>query len=168
METYQVEFPTNKPRLQNKLFGALCFSCLLFSVRFGWFLLSPDPFETSAGTVHNAIKWVIWALLMGVSCTFVAGGSSKPRYAIQVSEDSITGIEQYSGWMRGHTERRTVSKGAIRTIFEVKGSPGKLGGIAISEKSEFDARMFGFIFVPADLPRFQEIKQLAESWKISQ
>ena len=59
-------------------------------------------------------------------------------------------------------------KDKVRTIFEIKVAPFRPEGIGISEKSEFGARMFGFIYVPKTLPEFDRLKSLAESWRVSE
>jgi hypothetical protein len=90
---------------------------------------------------------------------------SKPRTSIDffVDEESISSEFRSYGILKWRLIRRTVRRGKIRSVFQIK---GRVGGIGISERSEFAARMFRYVYVPASLPEFEELKRLAESWRV--
>src|ERR1035438_10327378 len=55
-----------------------------------------------------------------------------------------------------------VRKGKVRSIFKI------VGGVGVSERSQFGARMLGFLAIPNTLPKFEEVKALLESWRVSE
>ncbi len=55
-----------------------------------------------------------------------------------------------------------VRKGMVRSIFRIP------GGIGVSERSQFGARMLGFLVIPNTLPKFNEVRTLLESWHVGE
>jgi len=79
---------------------------------------------------------------------------------IVISPESISvmvGEADPSTWKR----RITVHRGKVRSLFRVP------YGIGVSERSEFGARMLGFIVLPSSMPNFAGLKEELEGWKVS-
>jgi hypothetical protein len=51
-------------------------------------------------------------------------------------------------------------KGMVRSIFRIP------GGIGVSERGQFEARMLGFLALPYALPEFNKVKALVNSWRV--
>jgi len=168
MYTYEVraEPPSaeRRPSFNQKLITALCLAAFVFILRFGWAWISPPSGEKNSGLDRAAIEIGIWSSMYGAAIAFF---TSKPhsKYKLLVGEDSITGVTEYTGWMAWLAQQRTVRKGKIRNIFEIKGRAGRLAGIGVSERSILGARMWGFVYVPTTLPQFEQLKHLAETWR---
>ena len=167
MERYSVELELQGPLVswRYKAVAALIFAAIFFAIRFGWDFVA--PVEKERGMLSAALKDGLWAMLMGTIMAFLPKiwVSSKPQTSIDffVDEESISSEFRSHGILKWRLIRRTVRRGKIRSVFQIK---GRVGGIGISERSEFAARMFGYVYVPASLPEFEELKRLAESWRV--
>lgn len=170
MDTYDVRIEPYRPKLKHKSIGALVlvllYGAIFFFVRIGLSVLFPAPKGQHRGSVDRlvadgALAFVIWIFgwLVTYSILNKPDRSKRRDFKIVVEADSIAAVYPKS--------RRVVHKGEIRSIFVIKASSLLPGGIGISEKSEFAARMLGFVFVPNDLPEFDMLKRLAESWRVS-
>jgi len=169
MDTYVVKLETPRGKLQHKVLAALLFGGTFFVLRFCWSLLSPTSSERNRGPLSLAIQIGVVSLVFGVGMGFF-----RPRrfpnysYKLLVDQDSITGVAKYTGWMGWLGTRRTVRKGKIRSIFEIKAAAGRSGGIGISERTILGARMMGFVYIPKTLPEYDDLKGLAESWRVAE
>jgi len=166
MTSYQVrEAGTIKLGLKNRLLSALAFTVIAFALRFGWMLFAPSGFERRSGTTGSALEIAIWAIALGFTMAFLQAKPRVPGYRMIVEDNSITGITQYTGYMKWFVSRKTVRRGRVRTIFEVPPTRYHSGGIGVSEHSRFGTRMWGFVYIPSSLPEFDQLKALAESWR---
>ena len=166
MDTYEVIVDSPKPQLKYRLLAALLFGGTFFVLRFGASLLWPTSNERSRGLIGFAIEIGAVSIIYGVGMGMGLGSRTLPNYKLLVDEDSITGITQYTGWMRWLVLRRTVRRNRVRSIFEMKPVLGRPGGIGISERSILGARVLGFVSVPKTLPEFDRLRNLSESWRI--
>jgi hypothetical protein len=171
MDTYEVEMAPFKPKLKGKVIAVLLCAGVFFALRLGMIFLWPSEYEKSGGlggfVIEIAVVSLGWGLWM-VFLTPILGpiwGKRDRKIRFIVDGDSITA--EYAYWPK-RTLRRTVRKGKVRSIFEIKGTSLRPEGIGISEKSKFGARMFGFVYVPRTLPQFEELKRIAESWRIGE
>jgi hypothetical protein len=167
MERYSVELELQRPLVswRYKTVAALIFAAIFFAIRFGWDFVA--PIEKERDVLSVALKDGLWALLMGTMMAFLPRPwvPSKPRISIDffVDEESISSEFRSYGILKWRLIRRTVRRGKIRSVFEIK---GRLGGIGISERGGFAARMWGYVYVPTSLPEYEEVKRLAESWRV--
>ncbi len=56
---------------------------------------------------------------------------------------------------------------SVCSIFKIKSAAGLSGGIGISERSVLGARMMGFVYIPKTLPEYDDLKLVAESWRVT-
>jgi hypothetical protein len=156
----------NSPRVnpKYKIIAVLCFAALFFLLRFGWSILSPTPSEMSSGLPSVAIEIGILSLFWAVAMVFLKP-ATLPNYKLLVDEESITWVTEYTGWMRWFVTRRTVRKSRVRTIFEIKATGFHSGGLGISERSMLGIRMWGCVFLPKDLPEYDDLRRLVEGWR---
>jgi len=168
MEAYVVKFDEYKPNLKQRLLQVLVLSGLYFIIQFSRYSFWPSATERHRGPLSLAVEAAVVSLLWGVSMVSMSiwfGRSrSFPNYKLLVDDETITAVYEYSSWLKWRVFRRSVYRGNIRTIWEVKARLGQPGGMAISEKSRWCARMFGFVFIPRSLPEYESLKALAESW----
>jgi len=78
--------------------------------------------------------------------------------SILVQSDQITSAYKSSdgtSWVR----QKVIRKGKVRSIFRIP------GGIGVSERRQFGARMLGFLAIPNTVPKFEELRDLLESWR---
>jgi hypothetical protein len=83
------------------------------------------------------------------------------RVSILVERDRVALLYQNAestSWI----PQMAVRKGMVRSIFRIP------GGIGVSERSQFGARMLGFLVIPNTLPKFNEVRTLLESWQVGE
>jgi hypothetical protein len=165
MDTYEVKMKSPRVNLKYQIIGVLCFAALFFVLRFGLSIFFPTEHERSRGMPGVAIEIGILSLLAGIGMVFVRLPRPLPKYKLLVDEESITGVTEYTRWMRWRVKRTTVRKSRVRTIFEIKASAFHPGGLGISERSMFGARMWGWVFLPKDLPEYDDLRRLVEGWR---
>jgi hypothetical protein len=165
MDTYEVKLksPSGKPKY--KIIAVLCFIALLFLIRFSLSILLHTPSEMRSALPSGTIQIGIWSLLVALGMVF-SGQLVVPSYKLLVDEESITGVTEFTGWMKWRVKRRTVRKGRVRTILEIKTTAFHPGGFGVSERSMFGSRMmWGFVYVPKDLPEYDDLRRLVEGWR---
>jgi|SRR5271168_3331744 len=171
MDTYEVTIERLQPKLKHKVMGLFLFASVFFILRFSWSLLSPSQTERNRGLSSLVIEIGIVSFVQALGIVFLSPiwktlvRDLKLNLKLLIDGDSITSV--FLSW--GNREsRRTVRKGKVRSIFEIKTASSGAGGIGISERREFAARMLGFVYVPKTLPEFDKLKSLAESWRVSE
>jgi hypothetical protein len=165
MDTYEVKMKSPRVNPKYKIIAVLCGAALFFLVRFGWYILSPTPSEMSRSLPSVAVEIGLSSLVLALIMVFFKS-TRHPNYKLLVDRESITGVTEFTGWMRWLVKRTTVRKGRIRTIFEIKAMafrPG--GGLGISERNRLGARMWGFFFLPKELPEFGDLRRFVEGWR---
>lgn len=72
----------------------------------------------------------------------------------------IIGEDFVEGRIRGQwfTFKKRIRRERIKSISESK------RGLCVMDRGEFAARMLGFVFVPATMPEYQEIKSILSGW----
>jgi hypothetical protein len=163
METYIVRPDSQKPTLKQRAVSVLCLSGIYFTLLFGCKFLWPTSSERNHGLLGITIETGVLSLLWGL--TMVFWPRRLPSYKLLLDDESITSVLEFTGWMKWWVVRRTISKGKVRTIWEIKGKQGVPRGMGFSERSRLGARMWGFVFVPSNLPDYESIKMLAETWR---
>jgi hypothetical protein len=161
VQTYIAELEQPKLNARQKIVTGLVNFVCLFSLR--WLL--ETLFHWNTGVLSN----VFWAAWMAIFFTFSTRWMFPPSSTslkFLVDEDSITMLTQYRGVMKWYKSRRTIHRGSVRSQWEIKFPGGYIRGTAFSERSRFGAAMLGFVLIPATLPEYEELKQLAESWRI--
>jgi hypothetical protein len=161
VDTYELPRRSLDINLKHKLLASALYCSAVLTVRICW-----DAFSTS----HGDKPWsrellgagsfsLIFGLLMGFRPVKI------PDYRLEVDDASITGVTEYTGWMKWLKIRRTVRSGRVRSIFEIKPIAGRPGGIGASERTVAGARMWGFVYLPKTLPEYESLKSLVESWR---
>ena len=167
MEIYEATFGAANVKLKERMLAVPLYAGLFFVVRFGWSFFWPTAIEHKRGLSSVALEIAFSSLLFGVIMAFCFSKRAlNCKYKVLVDSDSITGVVEISSWMRRPAIRKTVRKGMVRTIVEMKPFAGRPGGVGISERGRFGARLRGFVFLPNTLPEFDELKHLAESWRV--
>lgn len=169
MDTYDIRIEPYQPKPKHRFIGALVFvllyGAIFFFVHISLSVLFPASTERHAGVnrlvADGGLAFIIWIFgwLVMYSILNTPDRNKRRDFRIVVEADSIAAVYPKT--------QRLVHRGKIRSIFVIKASSLLPGGIGISERSEFAARMLGFVFVPNDLPEFDMLKSLAESWRVS-
>jgi len=170
MDTYIVPLNLRNPTLKQRAVAVLLGGGIFFILLFGRKMLWPTMAERNRGIGSVAIEAGIVSLLWTISMAFLHRkwpNCKLPNYKLLVDDESITAVMEYTGWMKWFVTRRTISKGKVRSAWEVKGRLGRPGGMGFSERSKLGARMSGFVYLPATLPEYEYLKRLAESWRTS-
>jgi hypothetical protein len=164
MDTYLVRPDSPKPTLKQRAIAVLCFGGIYFILMLGWQFFWPTSTERNRGLLTIAVVTGLVSLTWGLGMAFWP--RKLPSYKLLVDDESITGVTEYTGWMKWLVMRRTISKGKVRTIWEIKGRLGAPSGMGFSDrKSRLGARMWGFVFLPTTLPDYESLRTLAESWR---
>jgi hypothetical protein len=74
--------------------------------------------------------------------------------SLMIGEDFVEGRTQ-AQWF---TYKKRIRRDRIKSISESK------RGLCVMDRGEFAARMLGFVFVPATIPEYQEIKSILSRW----
>lgn len=91
----------------------------------------------------------------GIFFTF---DSVRRKYDIEVTDEAIsTRNRRYSG-------DRKVQRGRIRYLREQRGTILREPGLRLSEHGAIRRFFFGYVWIPAELPQYEEIKSKAFSW----
>ena len=166
MDTYEVKMKSPRVNLRYKLIGVLCRATFYFLLWFGWSILSRTPSKMSRGLPSVAIETGILSLLFGLGMVFFKP-VRVPNYKLLVDGESIISVIEYTGWMRWFVIRKTVRKSRVRTIFKIMPTAFHSGGLGISERSStFGIRMLGCVFLPKDLPEYDDLQRLVEGWRL--
>jgi hypothetical protein len=164
MKIYEVKLESPRVNSKLKILAVLFFATLLFLLRFGWSILFPAPGEMSRGLPSLAIGLGILSLLEGLAMVFFST-DPPPRYKLLVDEGSMPWVTEYPGWMRWFVTRKTVRKNRVRNILEIKATPFHSGGLGISERSMLGIQILGCVFLPRDLPQYDDLRRLVEGWR---
>ena len=129
---------------------ALFFAISCFAFGFRWI-------------VDSALHWerrsTVWALIMAAALGAVFAFRSENRWfptggSLIIGDDFIEGRTQYNGL----TFKKRMSREKVKSISENK------RGLYVMDCGVFAARMLGFVFVPATMPEYQEIKSILSGW----
>jgi len=156
--------PTSKQRAWNAVRYAALYFVIVVCWMLCWEYLWPSRTEKHAAVEGILIKAFFTAALWGASMSLFFNSSNR---RLLVTEESITGVNEYAGLWKSRLHQRSVRKGKIRTIREIKYRSGSPKGTLLSERSMLGARMMGFVFIPASLPEYEALKHLAESWQLT-
>ena len=115
------------------------------------------PSDWTALTLPWAFAGIIYGLLMYFLTIPKLFGKMNPpaRVSIMVERDQVASFYQSSESM-SWVPQMVVRKGMVRSIFRIP------GGTGVSERSQFGARMLGFLVIPNTLPKFNEVRL---SWR---
>jgi hypothetical protein len=120
------------------------------------------PNDWTALTLSCAFAGVVYGLLMyflPIQKLFRSKKDRPARVSIIVERNQVASSYRSSestSWV----PQMVVRKGMIRSIFRIP------GGIGVSERGQFGARMLGFLVIPNTLPKFNEVRALLESWQV--
>lgn len=115
-------------------------------------------------TLPSAFGGIIYGLLMyflPIQKLFQGKKSLPVRVSILVERDRVA-LAYQSSESTSWIPQMVVRKGMVRSIFRIP------GGIGVSERSQFGARMLGCLMVPTTLPKFNEVRTLLESWHVDE
>jgi hypothetical protein len=123
-------------------------SCFAFGFR--WMVDSSLHWErgSTLGAVIMAVALGAVFAFRPARRWFPAGGS------VIIGHDFIEGRTQYNGF----TFKKRLSRDQIKSISENR------RGLCVMDHGEFAARMLGFVFVPATMPEYQEIRSELAQW----
>lgn len=129
---------------------ALFFAISCFAFGFRWIVDS---------SLHWERRSTVWALIMAMALGAVLAFRSENRWfptggSLIIGDDFIEGRTQYSAF----AFKRRISRDRIKSISE-----NKLG-LYVMDRGEFAARMLGFVFVPATMPEYQQIRSELARW----
>jgi hypothetical protein len=125
----------------------LAVACFMFIFRWGIDAFTHSP--------HELFRTLILSVVFGVVFAFRPFGRPISRGgSLIIGEGFIEGHTR----ARWFTFKKRISRDRIKSISENR------QGLCIMDRSEFAARMLGFIFVPATMPEYQEIKATLARW----
>jgi len=102
------------------------------------------------------LEALILPVVLGFSFAFRPFGRWLPQSggSVIIGDDFIEGRTQ-TNWF---TFKKRISRDRIKSISENR------RGLCVTDRGEFAARMLGFVFVPATMPEYQEIKSILNGW----
>jgi hypothetical protein len=127
----------------------LCFAVSFFVFGFRWIIDSLMHWERESFVV---------TLMMPVVFGVVFGWRLLERRArggsLIIGPDFVEGRIRFN-WF---TVKRRIARDRIKCISENR------QGLCVMDRGKFAARMLGFVFVPARMPEYQEIKSILTGW----
>jgi hypothetical protein len=165
METYFLKAEQTKPNVNQRLRMFFVYACLYFLLMFTAKLLWPTTLDKNEGILARAAYAAVMSIIWAAGMT-IWWKRTLPNSTIVVDDYSITATSQYPGWMRWLKTSRTVRRGEIRTIWDIRNSKGTVLGTAISEKGKLYSRFFfGFVFLSTRLQEYEKLRAIAELWR---
>ena len=164
MKTYDFELASSKPSIKGRVQMAFLVGGLYCIGMLGIKLLWPSPMDRKDGFSFLLIEAVVMGLMYGATMAFVWPKKGL-GCRLLVDDRSMTCVMNFTGIMKWHVVRKTVSAGKVRCIREIPGKLGTPGGCAVSEQTGWKAWMHGGVFISKSLPEYDELKALAESWR---
>lgn len=145
----QYEIPTPQIRLSWKTRIALFFAFGCFTFVFRWVI---------EGLFHWEHQPTIQALIVPVALGATLG-LRFPKWlprggSVVIGEDFVEGRTR-ANWV---TFKKRISRDQIKSISENR------QGLCVMDRGQFSARMLGFVFVPATMPEYQEIRAELARW----
>ena len=131
---------------------ALFFGVGCFMFGFRWII------ESLFHWTHQPfIEALILPVVLGVSFAFRPFRSWFPEGggSVIIGDDFIESRTQHNGFT---FKKKCMSREKIKFISENK------RGLCVMDRGKFAARMVGFIFIPATMPEYQEIKSILSGW----
>jgi len=121
----------------------LAITCFMFGFR--WIIESLLHWARRPG-----IETLIMPVVVGAWCAFTSfkGGS------VIIGQDFIEGRTRIGRW----TLKKRIGREHIQSISEGK------RGLRVMDRGKFGSSMLGFIFVPATMPNYHEIKSILSGW----
>jgi hypothetical protein len=130
---------------------ALFFAVGCFMYGFRWVV------ESLLNWTHQPfIESLILPVVLGFSLAFRPLSRWLPQgsASVTIGADFVEGRTQYS-WF---TFEKRIPRENIKFLSENK------RGLCVMDRGKFAARMLGFIFIPATMPEYQEIKSILSGW----
>jgi hypothetical protein len=129
--------------------AALFFAVSFFMFGFRWIIDSLMHWERESFVVTLMMP-VVFGVVFGwrLPERLARGGS------LIIGSDFVEGRTRFN-WF---TIKRRIARERIKRISENN------RGLFIRDRSEFAARMLGFVFVPATMPEYQEIRSALSQW----
>lgn len=153
MEIYKVPRLTANKKFLQLMYWFLYMTIWMFIVSFALDWLWPIvPHGLNSSIIHSArfalFVGFFWSLFM----SFLVWPFIHPREVV-VTDKEITSVSSI--------QSRTVRKGLIRKISQ------RRNGVLISERSLFGLFMWGGVWIPKTLPEYEQLRALAESWRVT-
>lgn len=148
----QYEIPIRESSLSWAKKVALFFAVGFFTFSFRW-IIESFLHEKHQPILQGLIMPVIlgaWFAFGPLRRWFPQGGGS-----VIIGDDFIESRMQYNG---STFKKRIIRREQIKSISENK------RGLCVMDRGRFAARMLGFVFVPATMPEYQEIRAELALW----
>ena len=106
-----------------------------------------------------AIGWPLFDALVAATSFFLFD-SQRREYEIEVTDEAIS--------IRGGllSSARRVRRGHIHFVRELRGNIFHEPSLRLSEHGPIGRFLFGFVWVPQNMPQYEEIKNKAMSWMV--
>ena len=135
MDTYFVNLESPKFNLKQKVLQVFILGGTFFALSFSWKFFWPDATYRNRGLLSIATEAGLVALVWAFLMVFFAPTWSR-KYKLLVGDESITAVVEKTGLKKWFNQEKTVRKGEIRTILELK------TGMGLSERVDW-APVFG-------------------------
>ena len=128
----------------------LFFAISCFAFGFRWIVDLSLQWER-----QSTMRALIMAMALGAVFAFRPAQRWFPKDGcLIIGDDFIEGRTRYNWFMF----KKRISREKIKSISENK------RGLCVMDRGEFAARMLGFVFVPATMPEYQEIRSELSRW----
>jgi hypothetical protein len=104
---------------------------------------------------QRVIEAFIIPVAVSLSLAFRSLQKLLPRGGSLIVGDDFIERRTEVGW---HTFKKRICRHRIRSISENR------RGLTIMDRSEFASRMLGFVFIPATMPEYQEVRHRLLEW----
>ena len=134
--------------LRKKIVLFFVFSCLAFGFR--WIVDSSFHWERESTpfSLFMAVVLGAYFAFLPIQRWFPMGGS------LIIGDDFI----ESRTLLRWSQHRKRIGREKIKSISENR------RGLCVMDRGEFAARMLGYVFVPATMPEYQEIRSELAQW----
>lgn len=134
---------------QKKVVLFLAVGCFMFGFR--WIMESILHWDH-----RSIIRALIESVVLAAVFAFRPFHRWSPKYqsSIVIGQDFLEGRTR-TGWF---TFKKRICRDRIKSISENR------RGLCAMDRNEFAARMLGFVFIPATLPEYQEIRSELTRW----
>jgi len=167
MDTYVVTQEPPKMTLKERVSVALSQAVIYTVLMVGWRVFWPIPSEHGMRLGDHAVGGAIGGGAIYGIVMFFWYSRRPSAYNLLVGEDSMTAVYPVMGLSNWCSLRATVHQGKIRTFVNVKSRAGSHRGLYLSDKSKWIGRLTGAtIFIPNTLPEYEDLRRLAESWRV--
>jgi hypothetical protein len=156
--TYRIEYDIRKESFKTKALHISILTLLYAALSallslFPWFRNSTETYVWNFG--YGLLSGLVSGVLFAFLFTFAT--KAFRHYELRVCDDALTANYGFF--------TRTIIRDELRTVKEVSRSVLRPPALILSKYGPFGTRMWGCIWIPRECVEYEQLRQLALSWK---